>query len=178
MMPLGFRPKFLVPIVVLAFFLAASVWWVCFLGNPQANENAAYSAVARMHNAQIQYSSQWRVRRDDQEYWMKDVAGLCRLSPNIPAGVAEADTTPTAGSKTTAKPYHGYFFRALPVVDTGDDPPRGGYGICAYPAVYGKTGKSTFFINGLGIYRRDTEGRCLDRALGQSQLQQGWAIID
>lgn len=101
---------------------------------------------------------------------------------NFSLGVADADTTPTAANASSAKPYHGYFFRALdPTIkppEDKNDPPYEAFAICAYPAVCGTTGFKTYFINGLGILSKDTRGRCLEKVPGLDKVRGEWAIID
>ena len=76
---------------------------------------------------------------------------------------------PAEFAQSTAKPYHGYYFRIL----TGQGPNApggahnymakgklvGGFGLVAWPATYGVTGIHTFIVNQDGIvYQKDLAG--------------------
>lgn len=82
----------------------------------------------------------------------------------VPEGFAAAESR--AGAASKPKPYHGYYFRVLK--SQGPDAPEGqhnylakdsmigGFGLVAWPAVYGVTGVHTFIVNQDGvIYERD-----------------------
>lgn len=105
--------------------------------------------------------------------WTRDVAGALAHCPDVLPGVPEADVTRGPGV-----PYHGYFFRAL---DPGpQDGERGPYAIAAFPAEYGVSGRLTYFINGLGLFSKDTAGRCPESnpTLRELRVTQLWSIID
>jgi len=168
-------------VVFLVVGLAGLFAWWALTPTIQSNENKAFHAMNYLVGAQGRYSSTIG-DPTGRRFWTKDVSGLRRFSPDFPLGIAEADTTPTNEYASSAKPYHGYFFRALDPAtkppEDKNDLPFEGCAICAYPAVYGKTGVKTYFINGLGIFSKDTEGRCLEKAPGLYKIRREWTIID
>jgi hypothetical protein len=85
------------------------------------------------------------------------------LGPLVTKGFADATSD---GQKSALTPYHGYFFRILD--SQGSYAPggahsyrfnnklMGGFGLVAWPAVYGVTGVLTFIVNQDGkIYQKD-----------------------
>jgi hypothetical protein len=89
--------------------------------------------------------------------------------PESPLGPLAAQAAEEGYFKTQSaepSPYHGYFFRIL--IAQGDHAPGGampyvvkgrmtrGFGLLAYPAVYGNSGVMTFMVNQRGIvYQKD-----------------------
>ncbi len=101
----------------------------------------------------------------------------------LPPFLAEADTTPGRSGGRTPVPYSGYYFRAGdPMTRWNDSAFEAAPGPCAvyaYPAVYGKTGILTYFVNGTGLFSKDTNGVCPDKVLLPKELRDGWwSIID
>ena len=99
----------------------------------------------------------------DGLYWPSDAAKGEEASPFGPL-VAESATY--LKGRKEGDPFHGYRFRIL--TQQGASAPGGaynyiingrmiaGYGMVAYPAVYGETGVMTFIVNHNGvIYQRD-----------------------
>ena len=78
-------------------------------------------------------------------YWTADVAGLYdHDNPgNFWKVLADADCAPVQAIVPTPIPYKGYFFIAMD--DFKEN--RNGFSFCAYPEVYGVTGKLTFCVN-------------------------------
>lgn len=132
-----------------------------------SNERAVSAALKTLTSAQADFRSNDRDANKVQDFWTGDVAGLYYLKPAgshepiklIEQAVADADP-----SRPGAKPYCGYWFVAMDVDDTGqpyrqdterewpgDRGPghrnRSKFGICAYPAEWGRTGSAVFFVN-------------------------------
>jgi hypothetical protein len=75
--------------------------------------------------------------------------------------IAEAQ----AGNDVQAKPYHGYFYRVLPMRTDSRLPAEDGFALMAFPAKYGDSGVMTFMVNQDGIvYEKDLGPHTAKRA--------------
>jgi hypothetical protein len=136
----------------------------------RANDQAAYGAMCSLHNAKFEAFSGGSAPAD----WHDAAASLFRHTGN--PRLAEAATT---SGRISSTPYHGYYFRAVEPNPPGTPiDERGWLAIYAYPAVYGKTGLKTYFINGSGFLAKDVGGACPDRPLRDEDRRQGWNLID
>jgi hypothetical protein len=137
----------------------------------------AYAAKDRDGDAVLQYAQKVMSSPGKQDglYWPADAAKGEELSPFGPL-VAEA--TPYIKGHAAGDPYRGYYFRIL--TQQGKNAPGGaynyvingrmiaGFGMIAYPAVYGETGVMTFIVSHNGkVYERD---------LGKDTAQRAAAI--
>ena len=124
------------------------------------NERNASAALKRLATAQADYRANDRDGNRVNDYWTADVAGLWQVGRLIDRGVAQADMNPLKALVDEPVPYHGYYFKVLERDDQFDitynmDTDGSGrrvhnssrYGICAYPAEYGWTGRWTFILN-------------------------------
>ncbi|HEX7898579.1 MAG TPA: DUF2950 family protein [Planctomycetota bacterium] len=142
------------------------------------NERFASAALKTLASASADFRGNDRDNNKVQDFWTGDVASFYYLTPVggtepirlIEKGVADADP-----SRPGAKPYHGYWFAAMEKDETGEpygqdtkgDKTAGQtnrnhskFGFCAYPAEYGYTGGSCFYINeGNTIFKFDTQGK-------------------
>ncbi|OHB69855.1 MAG: hypothetical protein A2W23_09860 [Planctomycetes bacterium RBG_16_43_13] len=144
-----------------------------------------------------------------KDYYTFDVAGL-HYHTNmlgsklqyIDIKLANADPSVTNwDANAKCKPANGYYFKAM--VKDGDganynkdlavrtvgpitametlafNPDR--YGFCAYPSVYGKTGKFTFIVNQAGvIYKKDNGGKNIDQWPSKEgeKPKDGWEKVE
>ncbi len=121
-----------------------------------------YASADRNGGGMLQYAPHLMARpgKHDGLYWSDSD------EPFIPAGLAHAEWSGVG--KTSAKPYHGYYFRVLdgqgPDALGGEHTYRikdkliGGFGLLAWPAQYGVTGIHTFIVNQDGVvYEKDIE---------------------
>jgi len=119
----------------------------------------AYAAQVRDQHGLLEYAQQIMSSPGKQDglYWQGE-------GSLVPAGFAEAESR--IGPASKPKPYHGYYFHILK--SQGPDAPEGrhtyvskesmigGFGLVAWPAMYGVTGIHTFIVNQDGIvYERD-----------------------
>jgi hypothetical protein len=137
------------------------------------NQKQAFGVMCQFHNAQLGFPE----NSLDPRPWTSDVAGICTRVKGFPPEVAAADVT---NASADAKPYHGYFFKALPLPKKGE-PGFGdyGYAIIAFPQEYGRTGRETYYINGFAQFGKDLQGATLSKPLETTQLRAtGWSLID
>ena len=120
------------------------------------NEREAFLAMKTLANAERIF------RLDDLDdnglvdYWTGDVAGL-RVPQHL-GGLFSAELAGADAGRPNARPYHGYLLLAL----AGDDPKR--FAFCAYPAEYGRSGRTTFIVNqARTVHACDTGGRPIFR---------------
>jgi len=148
------------------------------------NETRAQEALWWISNAEVRFRALDLDANDVHDFWTDDVAGLNYLGtltgPGrgasmqlIPRELAVADAGLRGKMPEGTRPYHGYFFQAMDV-----DPTRTPYrqdtdgtgrkihhasrfAFCAFPEVYGVTGRETFYLNeGRGVlFSVDNRGR-------------------
>lgn len=119
-----------------------------------------YASEARNGDSMIEYAPHLMstAGKHDGLYWPGET------SPLVPEHMALAEWK--GAVKGQAKPYHGYYFRVLdgqgPDATGGEhnyfakDKLIGGFGLVAWPAVYGVTGIRTFMVNQDGtVYQKD-----------------------
>jgi len=142
------------------------------------NERFASAALKTLASASADFRGNDRDGNKIHDFWTGDVASLYYLTTVgggdsirlIERAVADADP-----SRPGATPYHGYWFVAMEKDETGA--PYGQdtkgektagqmnrnhskFGFCAYPAEYGYTGGSCFYINeGNTVFKFDTQGK-------------------
>lgn len=150
-------------------------WWRARV--LQRNEQSAVMLLKQIAVAEVDFRSNDRDENRILDFWTADVVGLYTLVPVgggrpiqlIERALAEAD-----GALPNPRPYRGYLFRALDVDEEGNryrqdtlgkpgvKPERNysKFAFCAYPAVYGRTGRLTFVINeGNTVFNVDNEGK-------------------
>ncbi|HEX7896969.1 MAG TPA: DUF2950 family protein [Planctomycetota bacterium] len=159
-----------------ALAVAAAVLYFAVL-RPRAireNEAAAVATLETLREAQLRFRVQDRDGNKINDFWTADIAGL-----DVPG-------------LTDGRPLRGYLF--IPLLDhdcsTANDiiDPRmisylddrlSGFGFCAYPADYGRTGKTTFLLCEHGdILRLDSGGRPVTRWPGSACPQLMWQKLD
>lgn len=148
----------------------------------EANERCASAALKSLASAEADFRANDRDGNRVTDFWTADVSGLYALEVNgkplalIAREVGEADATPNRTLPGGPKPHCGYYFIALerdesepggPISYKADTDGSGRrqrhtskFGFCAYPAVYGKTGRLTYILNeGNTMFRGDFGGR-------------------
>lgn len=172
--------------VVLILGIAALLWWGMWWGPKVAlermehNERAASDTLGLIAGAQAKFRANDRDGNLVPDYWTGDVAGLNSLSTGagpiqlIERSVAEADANPLQPLVPAPIPKDGYYFQAMEHDDSGDKRVSyrqntdgsgkrihntSAFGVCAYPANYGVTGRFTFIVNERNvILKGDTYG--------------------
>jgi hypothetical protein len=157
----------------------------------EQNELSAMACLKVLAVSQADFRANDRDNNSISDFWTADVASLYSLVPAggggpiqlIERALAEADG---AGA---SRPYRGYLFRAMEMDEEGKpyrkpDPFRPGlkparnitkFAFCAYPAVYGRTGRHTFIINeGNTILTTDAEGQPVLRFPTDPELRQSY----
>jgi len=167
-------------IVILAVGAAAGLffgWWLPGQARERMarNERAATLALKSLATAEPDFRSNDRDGNRVQDLWVADAAGLYVHGKLIDRSIAEADARPLVPMNPAPIPRSGYFFIAMEF-DGGESGSLAPYGqdtdgtgrkvhnpsafaFCAYPAVYGVTGRNTFIISeGNTIFKYDTGG--------------------
>ena len=169
-------------ILVSVVGVAGFVWWQYQKARERRarNEREASVALKSLTTAEAQLPSS----PSPDRFWVGDVSGLYRLlgksAPRIPirligSSVAEADASPIASQELAPHsvpspiPYSGYLFIALAkyegegtilAYDQGSHWNREGFGFCAYPADYPRSGRKTFITSeGNEVWEQDTGGK-------------------
>ena len=132
------------------------------------NQRVVYEALSTIKNSRMDES-----RSGTGVFWTSDVAGLWHQGRRISRELAEADAAPLKPLVQNPRSYHGYFFVAMRPEDTDE-----GYRIYAYPEEYGVSGRMTYLVTYLGIFRADLGGNPVPRFLSWEDLRRDWWIID
>lgn len=127
------------------------------------------------------------------DYWTKDVAGLHALKDRsgqaiflLDPATAAADAEGATRYNLTPAPKNGYFYKMMLSDPDGnvyqkDDGKtnKTSYGVVAYPAAYGVSGRFTFITNESGkTWKKDTEGRPVDKWPGKDPSAEGWVLAE
>ncbi len=142
----------------------------------------AFAALDADNTGLYQYAQRFvsQSGRHDGLYWPA-------ARGTVPSPLGPFFAEPANQGARAGKPFHGYHFRIL----TGQGPsaPGGafsyllnghmvaGFGLVAYPAVYGETGIMTFIMGPTGvIYERDLKGRTeeVGRSMTTFNPASGW----
>ncbi len=167
-------------------------------GGLAENERVAELTLQFIRQSQSTFKNSDSDRNGVGDYWTRDVAGLYGLKDRsgqaiflIDPATAGADPEGAARYNLPASPKSGYFFKALASDPDGQpyakDEDKDGnaftnkarWGVVAYPAGYGATGRFTFIAGEEGkIWKKDTQGRPVDRWPGKDPAEQGWAPLE
>ena len=124
------------------------------------------------------------------DYWTRDVAGLFALKDKsgqpimlLDAATAGADPEGAARYGLPVVPKNGYFFKMMVGDADGEAYQKDDgktnktrFGVVAWPAVPGATGRVTFIVNEAGkVWKKDTQGQPVDRWPGKDPATEGWA---
>lgn len=165
---------------------------------PAANELIAQLGLQLIRQAQETFKNSDSDRNNTADYWTRDLAGLYALKDGsgqaiflIDPQMAAADPDGAARYGLAPAPRNGYFFKAMTSDPDGrpfaaDEDKDGGaytnktkYGVTAWPANYGPGGRLTFILGESGkIWKKDTQGRPVDRWPGKDPAQEGWESTD
>ena len=154
-----------ITLAILPFMVVAGLVSLAILYNfnhrprMEDNERGASTAIKTLAIAEADYRTNERDGNGIKDYWTGDVAGLY-VNKLIQREIAEADANPLNPLVPKPIPYRGYFFIALDVDDSvgadyrRDTDGKSGrvhnltrFGFCAYPAVPGQSGRTTFIIS-------------------------------
>jgi hypothetical protein len=167
-------------------------------GGPVENERVAQLTLTFIRQAQETFNNSDSDRNGAGDYWTRDVAGLHSLKDRsgqaiflLDPDTAAADPEGAARYGLQPAPKNGYFFKALATDPDGEpyarEKDKDGnavtnkkrFGVAAYPAVYGSTGRLTFIISEEGkVYRKDTQGRPPDGWPGKDPVENEWEKVD
>jgi hypothetical protein len=149
----------------------------------------AYAASDRDGDGVMQYARKLASApgKKDGLYWPSDAAKGEEASP---LGPLVAESTAYFAGRKEGDPYRGYRFKIL--TQQGANAPGGaynyiingrmiaGFGMVAYPAVYGQSGVMTFIVNQAGkIYQRDLgkNGAATSAAMTTFNPGPGWKDV-
>jgi hypothetical protein len=167
-------------------------------GGAAENERVAQLTLVFIRQAQETFNNSDSDRNGAGDYWTRDVAGLHSLKDRsgqaiflIDPDTAAADPEGAARYGLQAAPKNGYFFKALGTDPDGEpyakEKDKDGnaltnkkrFGVAAWPAAYGATGRFTFVISEEGkVFRKDTQGKPPDGWPGKDPAENGWEKID
>jgi hypothetical protein len=165
---------------------------------PAANELIAQLSLQLIRQAQETFKNSDSDRNNAADYWTRDLAGLYGLKDGsgqavflIDPQTAMADPDGAARYGLTPAPKNGYFYKAMTTDPDGQayqaDADKDGsafthktkYGVTAWPAQYGAGGRLTFILGETGkVWKKDTQGRPVDRWPGKDPAQEGWEPAD
>lgn len=161
---------------------------------PAANELIAQLNLQVILQAQATFKNSDSDKNNAADFWTRDLAGLYGLKDGsgqavflIDPQTAAADPVGAARYGLAPAPKNGYFFKAMTSDAEGrpyaaDEDGDGSafthktrFGVSAWPANYGAGGRMTFILGENGkIWKKDTEGRPVDRWPGKDPAQEGW----
>lgn len=163
------------------------------MGGVAQNEMIAEVSLQFIRTAEETFKNSDSDANGVADYWTRDVAGLHFLKDRsgqaiflIDPATAAADPDGAARYGLTAAPKNGYFFKMMVSDQEGgvyqkDDGKtnKARYGVCAYPAAPGATGRFTFITNESGkTWKKDTQGKPVDKWPGKDPSQEGWALAE
>ncbi|HLY09761.1 MAG TPA: DUF2950 family protein, partial [Planctomycetota bacterium] len=162
-------------------------------GGVAVNESLAEQNLQFIRNAEESFKSSDSDANGVADYWTRDVAGLHSLKDRSGQAIflldpqtASADPDGAGRYGLAVAPKNGYFFKMM----VGD--PDGGayqkddgktnktrFGVVAWPAVAGATGRFTFITNESGkTWKKDTQGQPVDRWPGKDPAKDGWTLAE
>ena len=162
-------------------------------GGIAANESLAEVTLQFIRNAEDTFKNSDSDANGVADYWTRDVAGLHSLKDRSGQAIflldpqtaaADPDGAPRYG--LTVAPKNGYFFKMMVGDPDGEAYQKDDgktnktrYGVVAWPAVAGATGRFTFITNEAGkIWKKDTQGQPVDRWPGKDPSKEGWTLAD
>ncbi|HEX7900502.1 MAG TPA: DUF2950 family protein [Planctomycetota bacterium] len=165
---------------------------------PAANELIAQLSLQLIRQAQETFKNSDSDRNNAADYWTRDLAGLYGLKDGsgqavflIDPQTAQADPDGAARYGLAPAPKNGYFYKAMTTDPDGQpyqaDADKDGnaytnkarYGVAAWPAQYGAGGRLTFILGESGkVWKKDTQGRPVDRWPGKDPAEEGWEPAD
>jgi hypothetical protein len=162
-------------------------------GGIAANESLAEVTLTFIRNAEDSFKNSDSDANGVADYWTRDVAGLHSLKDRSGQAIflldpqtAAADPDGAARYGLTVAPKNGYFFKMMVGDPDGEAYQKDDgktnktrYGVVAWPAVAGATGRFTFITNESGkIWKKDTQGQPVDRWPGKDPAKDGWTLTE
>jgi hypothetical protein len=162
-------------------------------GGIAGNEMIAEVSLQFIRNAEETFKNSDSDANGVADFWTRDVAGLHALKDRsgqaiflLDPATAAADPEGAARYGLTPSPKNGYFYKMMVSDPDGgvyqkDDGKtnKNAYGVCAYPAVAGATGRFTFITNETGkTWKKDTQGKPVDKWPGKDPTKEGWTLAE
>lgn len=162
-------------------------------GGVAGNEMMAEVSLQFIRNAQETFKNSDSDANGVADYWTRDVAGLHSLKDRSGQAIflldpqtAAADPDGAARYGLTAAPKNGYFYKMMVTDAEGgayqkDDGKtnKTKYGVVAWPAIPGATGRFTFITNESGkIWKKDTLGEPVNAWPGADPSKDGWTLTE
>jgi len=157
------------------------------------NEMVAEFSLQLLRNAEETFKNSDSDANGVADFWTLDVAGLYAVKDRsgqavflIDPATAAADPDGAARYGLAPAPKNGYYYRMMVSDQDGgiyqkDDGKsnKTRYGIVAWPAVPGATGRFTFITNESGkTWKKDTLGKPVDRWPGKDPAADGWTLAE
>jgi len=162
-------------------------------GGVAQNEMIAEISLQLIRNAEETFKNSDSDGNGAADYWTKDVAGLHSLKDRsgqaiflVDPATAAADPDGAARYNLIPAPKNGYFYKMMVSDPDGevyqkDDGKtnKARYGVVAWPAVPGATGRFTFITNEAGkVWKKDTGGKPVDKWPGKDPSKDGWTLAE
>ena len=162
-------------------------------GGIAGNEMIAEVSLQFIRNAQETFKNSDSDGNGVPDYWTRDVAGLHSLKDRsgqaiflLDPGTAAADPDGAARYNLAPAPKNGYFYKMMVSDPDGEAYQKDDgktnktkYGVVAWPAVPGATGKFTFITNESGkVWKKDTQGKPVDKWPGKDPSKEGWILAE
>ncbi|MBV8881792.1 MAG: DUF2950 family protein, partial [Planctomycetaceae bacterium] len=163
------------------------------VGGIAQNEMIAEGSLAFIRNAEETFKNSDSDANGVADYWTRDVAGLHSLKDRSGQAIflldpqtASADPEGAARYGLTVMPKNGYFYKMMVSDPDGEAYQKDDgktnktrYGVVAWPAVPGATGRFTFITNETGkSYKKDLLGQPVDRWPGKDPVKDGWTPVE
>jgi hypothetical protein len=162
-------------------------------GGVAVNERIAEVSLGFIRNAEETFKNSDSDANGVADYWTRDVAGLHSLKDRsgqviflLDPATAAADPDGAARYNLAPAPKNGYFYKMMVSDPDGevyqkDDGKtnKTKYGVVAWPAIPGATGRFTFITNESGkTWKKDTEGKPVDKWPGKDPSKEGWVLSE
>ena len=162
-------------------------------GGVAGNEMIAEVSLQFVRNAQETFKASDSDANGAADYWTRDVAGLHALKDRsgqaiflLDPATAAADPDGAPRYNLSLAPKNGYFYKMMVSDPDGEvyqkvdgKTNKAKYGVVAWPAVYGATGKFTFITSEAGkTWKKDTEGKPVDKWPGKDPAKEGWVVVE
>ncbi|HLY75394.1 MAG TPA: DUF2950 family protein [Planctomycetota bacterium] len=158
-------------------------------GGPANNEALAEFTLQFIKNAEETFKNSDSDANGVADYWTRDVAGLHSVKDKTGAPIllldpatAAADPEGAARYGLSLAPKNGYYFKMMVGDPDGEAYQKDDgktnktrFGVVAWPAVPGATGRLTFIMDESGkVWKKDTQGQAVDRWPGKDPVKDGW----
>jgi hypothetical protein len=158
-------------------------------GGPANNEALAEFTLQFIKNAEEAFKNADSDANGVADYWTRDVAGLHSVKDKTGAPILLLDPATAAADPEGAvryglppAPKNGYYFKMMVGDPDGEAYQKDDgktnktrFGVVAWPAVPGVTGRLTLIMNESGkVWKKDTQGQAVDRWPGKDPAKDGW----